>query len=497
MNGVDGIERGDRIGDYQIVQRLRAGGMATLFVGRRHGAAGVSRPVVIKVIHPHLAEDDLLVRMFIDEARISSQISHPNVVYAETFGEYKGTYYLVLEYVDGCSAGQLLSLLSREGESLPPEIAVHIAIETAAGLHAAHETLGEDGTPLGIIHRDVSPSNILLTRDGGIKVIDFGIAKARNRIGITEGPSLKGKVRYMSPEQAWGKEIDRTTDVYALGIVLWELLTCRSRFKAADDLAALEQVRNPTVVAPSTYNPLVPPALDSVVMRAMAADPKDRQTSALELRRQLMHAVPSAVSPPEETISGLVARVRAVYGGVVISDPEEEKATTPATPSSPAAAADATAIIPSTGSSVRAAAGELVQTHHRSRTGWFALGGLAIAGGLVAAAITVRGGDDGERSARSLQEPALSPVSAAPPVDAPLSVPVIVDASIETIAGVDAGPAKPVPKRPRDPKATGARAVDVDGTVLADDADPGAKPTKKPGRKPPKEIGVDGTVLAE
>src|SRR5262249_20924851 len=155
------------------------------FLGRRHGAAGVSRPVAIKVIHPHLAEEELVVRMFIDEARISSHISHSNVVYIETFGEHQGVYYMAMEYVDGCSLEQVLKTLSIRGHLLAPEIAVYIAIEAASGLHAAHETTGEDGAPLGIVHRDVSPSNILLTRDGRVKVIDFGIAKARGRLSAT------------------------------------------------------------------------------------------------------------------------------------------------------------------------------------------------------------------------------------------------------------------------------------------------------------------------
>jgi serine/threonine-protein kinase len=177
---------------------------------------------VIKVIHPHLAEDELIVKMFIDEARISSHITLGNVVYVEKFGEHDGVYFMAMEYVDGCSLEQLLRTLSRRNELLEPELAAYLVLEAAAGLHAAHETVGDDGSLLGIVHRDVSPSNILLTRDGGLKLIDFGIAKARNRLGATrDGSGLKGKVRYMSPEQAWGRETDRRTDVYALGVVLW------------------------------------------------------------------------------------------------------------------------------------------------------------------------------------------------------------------------------------------------------------------------------------
>jgi len=309
------FERGDWIGEYEVVGKLRAGGMATLFLGRRHGAAGVSRPIVIKVIHPHLAEDEQIVKMFIDEARISSQISHGNVVYIEKFGEHAGAYYMAMEYVDGCSLEQLLRTLFRRQETLAPEIAAHLVMEAAAGLHAAHETVGDDGAVLGIVHRDVSPSNILLTRDGGLKVIDFGIAKARNRLGETRGGSgLKGKVRYMSPEQAWGRDIDRRTDVYALGIVLWELLTSRQLFRGEDELALLDIVRNPNVPPPSSVNPNISAALDAVVLRATARDPEHRVPSALELRRELLRAVPGATAIASDAIGALVSTVRDTLG---------------------------------------------------------------------------------------------------------------------------------------------------------------------------------------
>src|SRR5262245_61410774 len=265
---------------------MRSGGMPTLSPAQRHGAAGVSRPVVIKVIHPHLAENELMVQMFIDEARISSHIRHSNVVYVEEFGEHDGIYYIAMEYVDGCSLQQLLHACRAERRKLRAAVAVHIAIEAAAGLHAAHETPGSDGAPLGIVHRDVSPSNVLLTRDGRVKVIDFGIAKAHGRLSATRsGSGLKGKLRYMSPDQAWGRSIDRRADIYAVGVCLWELLTSRTLFRASNDLAVLELVRNPTVPPPSTLNPEVSPALDAIVLRATARNPEHRHPTALELRR--------------------------------------------------------------------------------------------------------------------------------------------------------------------------------------------------------------------
>ena len=323
---------GDRLGEYEIEGRLRAGGMATLFFGRRHSAAGVSRDVVIKVIHPHLADNDLVVRMFIDEARISAQIRHSNVVSVETFGEHEGVFYIVMEHVDGCSLEQLLRTLSRRHEQLEPEVACHLAMEIAAGLHAAHETVGDDGTPLGIVHRDISPSNVLITRDGRVKVIDFGIAKARNRLGETRaGDGLKGKLRYMSPEQAFGRELDRRADVYALGIVLWELLTVQPLFRHSEELGLLELVRAPTIPPPSTLNPGVGLALDAVVARALAPSRDDRTASTLELRRELMRAVPGAMAVPVETVGQLVNLVHDTLGSITL-DTQTRRPSTPPRP---------------------------------------------------------------------------------------------------------------------------------------------------------------------
>src|SRR6185295_1566631 len=165
---------GFRIGAYEVISRLRAGGMATVYLGQKRGPAGFYRKVVIKVIHPHLGQDEHFIRMFMDEARISAQVTHPNVVHVEEFGEDHGMFYLVMEHVNGCSLLQLMRSAAKQNRRLPVEVAVHLAIKAATGLHAAHETADEKGQALGIVHRDVSPSNILVSRDGQVKVIDFG-----------------------------------------------------------------------------------------------------------------------------------------------------------------------------------------------------------------------------------------------------------------------------------------------------------------------------------
>jgi serine/threonine protein kinase len=298
-----------RIGAYEIVAHLRSGGMATLYLGRRTGAAGFARHVAIKVVHAHLAENRAFVRMFLDEAFLSARITHPNVVHVEELGESEGAYFLVMEYVHGAALSQLLKALSARGRRLTPELAVWIAIQIADGLHAAHELCGDDGQPLQVVHRDVSPQNVLVSYAGHVKVIDFGIAKARSRAKETATGSLRGKLRYMAPEQGFGRDVDRRTDVYALGIVLWELLTVRRFFDADDDFALLDQVREPALVPASRFAEGVSPALDAVLARALAPRPDERPATMQELRRLLADAVPGALAVDAAHVAALLGAV--------------------------------------------------------------------------------------------------------------------------------------------------------------------------------------------
>jgi len=508
----DTFTKGQRIGDYEIIGRLRAGGMATLYLGRRHGAAGVSRPVAIKVIHPHLAEDELIVKMFIDEARISSQISHPNVVYIENFGEYNGRYFMVMEYVEGCSLEQVLKTMHRAKEQLEPELAAYIAKEAAAGLHAAHEALGQDGEPLGVVHRDVSPSNILLTRDGRIKVIDFGIAKARGRLGQTKtGASFKGKLRYMSPEQAWGRSLDRRADTYALGIVLWELLTTKQLFRADDDLAVLELVRNPVVPPPSTHNPRVSVALDAVVLRATAKAADLRQPTLRDFTNELLRAMPAANNVPPEALGQLVTRVRETLG---LSEAEDQKGTTPLlmSPSGAPEAGNESMVIElrrdtSLGAAVGEVAGDLDRRDPRARPRFGIAAAISIAGLAIAAAVLVvgRSSDHSDRGTTVAPTNQGSPAPLAPAASA---VVVPVDAGVATVApAVDGGPvtveAAPPRTTPTPPQGTRKRtskvqAVEVDGIPLAEEPTAATRPKVKITPKTKAtSVTVDGTVLAQ
>jgi serine/threonine-protein kinase len=234
--------------------------------------------------------------MFVDEAKLSARISHPNVVHVEELGEADGTHFLVMEYVHGCSLSDMLKALSRLGRRLAPDLSVWIAMKVLEGLHAAHELQDDQRQLLNVVHRDVSPQNVLISQTGNVKLIDFGIAKAAGRQQQTATGALKGKLSYMPPEQAYGQKLDRRADIYALGIVLWEMLTMRRVFRADNDLAMLDEVRNPRIAPPSTYSNDVSPELDAAVMFALAPDREARPKTALELRRRLAAACPKALS---------------------------------------------------------------------------------------------------------------------------------------------------------------------------------------------------------
>jgi serine/threonine-protein kinase len=298
-------------GEYEIIKQLRVGGMATLYLARRHGAAGFSRLVALKMIHRHLIAQPSFVEMFVDEARICSHISHPNVVHVEEFGELDGVHYLVMEYLDGCSVSELLGLLRREHRMLDPELAARVIMQVAGGLHTAHETRGPDGQPLEIIHRDISPSNILISVGGNAKLIDFGIAKARNRVTETQaGVSLKGKYSYVAPEQAVKGAVDRRCDIFSLGIVFWELLTGRKLFTEDNHIGLFNRLTQTDALAPSTANPAVPEVLDSIVLAMLQHDPVARPQTALEVQRRIASAIPGAANREASELGALAIEVR-------------------------------------------------------------------------------------------------------------------------------------------------------------------------------------------
>ncbi len=278
------MEKPIPFGRYLLLERVAVGGMAEVFLAvPREGAA---RPLAVKRMLPTLAEDRELVTLFLDEARIAVQLSHPGIVPVHDLGRHGDAYFIAMEYVPGVTLRALLDRLRAGGARLAPTLAAYVAARTADALDAAHRTRDAAGAPLHLVHRDVSPANLLLGLDGTVRLIDFGIAQAATR-GRRADPVLRGKFAYMSPEQVRGLPLDRRSDVFALGAVLHEMLTGRRLFTGASELAVMEKVRSAEVRPPSEVCPAVPPGLDAVVLRALAREPEARHAWASELRDAL------------------------------------------------------------------------------------------------------------------------------------------------------------------------------------------------------------------
>jgi serine/threonine-protein kinase len=331
------------IGRYALVGEIASGGMATVHYGRLVGVAGFTKPVAIKRLHPHFAKDPDFAAMFLDEARLAAQVRHPNVVSLLDVVVERGELFLVLELV----RGEVLSRLVRPARTdvsgvraagaMPVPVAVAITVGMLEGLHAAHEARGEDGEPLGIVHRDVSPQNVLVGVDGVARVIDFGVAKAVGQSRVTREGQIKGKVAYMAPEQLRAKPLDRRADVYAAAVVLWEVLAGRRLFAQAESDAALVQLAlGGAPELPSAHRHDLPPGLDAVVMRGLARDAAERFATAREMAQALERVVAPAAAREVglwvEAAAGATIRERALRiedmerASVITLAPEEAAA---------------------------------------------------------------------------------------------------------------------------------------------------------------------------
>ena len=288
------------LGRYEVSSRLASGGMAEILLGRVRGPAGFHRPVVLKRVLPHLAESEEFRAMFVDEARIVAGLRHPNVVQVHELGEEDGELFLAMEYLAGESVSGLMRRLATQRRPLPVGLAAHLIAEACAGLHAAHTMTDDHGEPLHVVHRDVSPQNLFVTYDGHVKVLDFGVAKARARLARTHTGHAKGKFGYMSPEQCRREEVDARTDVFALGIVLWELLTGRRLFHDDSELAMVRAICDDPVRPPSELRPECPESLDRICLRALEKEPLDRFDSAEEMRRELVRALGEMEQAPRD-----------------------------------------------------------------------------------------------------------------------------------------------------------------------------------------------------
>ncbi len=293
---------------YEVIAQIAKGGMGTVYLARREGAGGFERLSAIKILHEHLAEDDTFVTMLLDEARTAAHIHHPNAIGIDDVAESPVGHYLVMAYVDGFNLAQVMTEPTlREDERI--RICARLLVDAANGLHAAHSAKNAKGEKLGIVHRDVSPQNVLVGTDGMGRIVDFGIALAASRVAASRPGTLKGKPQYMAPEQARGEPCDARTDVFALGVVLWEALTLERLFYGEMDVAVLVQVMDCVVPDPRERNPKAPPALSDVAMKALGKRPEDRFASARELAAAIERAGAGGLIASTSEVEETLARV--------------------------------------------------------------------------------------------------------------------------------------------------------------------------------------------
>ena len=289
-------------GKYTLFERIGRGGMADVFKARVQGPAGFERIFVVKRILPHLSDDPVFTKMFIDEAKLAARLNHPNIVQVFELGSVDNEYFMSMEYVRGRDLAETMRTLWARVGPPRPELVAYIGREMCRALAYAHDFTADDGTRLGMIHRDISPSNVMLSSDGAVKILDFGIAKALggDKDESTKTGTLKGKFAYMAPELTASNEIDRRIDIFATGIVLHEILTGRRLFKGENDLQTIEKVRQCDVPPPSLHNPLCPPEMDDIVLRALAKNPLERFQSASEMADALDDIVHAARFQPTQ-----------------------------------------------------------------------------------------------------------------------------------------------------------------------------------------------------
>lgn len=294
----EGDQPGERFGQYTLLEKVAVGGMAEVWKARMRGVEGFQKTVAIKKILPHMTDNAEFVGMFIDEAKLAAQLSHPNIVHIYDLGKIGRDFYIAMEYVEGKDLRSLLNAARRKGMKLPLGLALLIAARLASALDYAHRKRDFEEREMGIVHRDVSPQNVLLTYEGDVKLCDFGIAKAVSKAtgGHTQIGALKGKLQYMSPEQAWGRPVDSRSDLFSLGAVLFEMVTGERQFPGDTEISVLELVRQGRVRTPRQVDPSIPREVDEIVARALAVDPQQRFASAGEMKQKI-EAVLTALTP--------------------------------------------------------------------------------------------------------------------------------------------------------------------------------------------------------
>ena len=278
---------GDQQQRYRVIDRLASGGMAEVFIAESAGIEGFKKKVAIKRVLPHLSEKKRFIAMFLDEARLSAHLSHSNVVQVFDIGVGDNTYFIVMEYVNGADLKQVIKYIRDQGKKFPIEAALYICAKMCEGLAYAHECKGEHGELLNVVHRDISPPNVLVSEHGEIKIVDFGLAKASTQLEKSEAGIIKGKFSYLAPEAAHGHEVDARADIFAVGIMLWEMLAGRRLFQGKSDYETVKQVQEARVPPISQINPEADQHLESILARALARDRDKRYGSARALGHDL------------------------------------------------------------------------------------------------------------------------------------------------------------------------------------------------------------------
>ena len=286
-------EKGTEYGNYLLLEKVATGGMAELFKAKRRGVQGFQKIVAIKRILPHLVENEEFVTMFIDEAKLAAQLNHPNIAQIYDLGKIEDTFYIAMEYVEGHDLRKILKKCKEKGCYIPEPIVLFVASKVLSALDYAHRKKGLDNKDLHIVHRDISPQNIILSLEGDVKLVDFGIAKAATKASQTQAGALKGKLLYMSPEQAWGEAVDKRSDLFSLGSVMYEALTGKKCFLADSEINILEKVRNVDYVPIREVNPRVSEKTARIIEKALTKDKKKRYQSAKEMEQDILDVLNS------------------------------------------------------------------------------------------------------------------------------------------------------------------------------------------------------------
>lgn len=296
---------------YQVLRKIGEGGMAEVYIADMLCQPGYSKRVAVKRVLPKLAQNHRFIRMFLDEARLGLLLNHSNIVHVFDVGRAGGSYFIVMEYVNGVNLKEIYELYTERNLLVPIELTLAIAVEICRGLDYAHRLTDREGNLLRVVHNDINPANVLLSAGGEVKLVDFGLSEAAVHVEKTDPDVVRGKFGYLSPEAAWGRGTDARADIYAAGVILYEMLTGMRLFRGSNDLESLQLARESYVPAPSQYNPEIPPSLEQVVYYALARDPAVRYPDARQLGQALSQVLFEIGRPVDPfTIGDMVSMVR-------------------------------------------------------------------------------------------------------------------------------------------------------------------------------------------